>query len=77
METNDNTPVFYQPGKPGIIDVAVERDGIQTGAYSGENLEQMRVRYPGAEIGKLGPVAEATEEMFRHAAVEIQFGPAA
>jgi hypothetical protein len=71
MNTNDNTRVFYQPGRAGIIDLAIERDGILTGAYSGESLEQTRIRYPGAEIGKLGPISEASEERFKHPPTEI------
>ena len=61
----DEQKVFYQPGKPGIIDVAIERNGVLTGGYSGETLEAVQVRYPGAMIGELGPVCAASEEMFK------------
>ncbi|MCR4319791.1 MAG: DUF1419 domain-containing protein [Candidatus Brocadiaceae bacterium] len=64
---NDNQPVFYQPGKPGIIDLCIDGKG----QYSGESLEQMRLRYPGAEIGELGAVSEYSENCFKSAAVEI------
>ena len=71
MKISDETPVFYQPGKPGIIDLALDRDGIMRGIYSGETLEEMRLRYPAAEIGELGPVAKASDDHFRHGPVEI------
>lgn len=68
---DDNSPVFYVPGRLGLIDLAVERNGQLTGAYSGETLDQIRARYPGAEIGKLGPVAEQTENAFKSGPEEI------
>ena len=61
----DDQKVFYQPGKPGIIDLAIERAGVLTGGYSGETLDAMRLRYPDAEVGELGPVSAASEEMFK------------
>ena len=64
---NDNQPVFYQPGKAGIIDLCIDGKG----QYSGETLEQVRLRYPGAEIGELGTVSEQSEEMFKSAPVEV------
>ena len=71
MEINDSTPVFYQPKRAGIIDYGITRNGVLTGAYSGETLEQMRARYPDVIIGELGPVSSASEEMFRIQPVEI------
>jgi hypothetical protein len=65
MITDDNTPVFYVPGRPGIIDLAIERDGVMRGGYSNESLDEMDKRYPGVQLGKLGPVAAASEDMFR------------
>jgi Protein of unknown function (DUF1419) len=64
---SDKTPVFHVPGKPGIIDTCI--NGI--GMYSGETLEQIQARYPGAVIGELGQVAEESEEHFKSAPVEI------
>jgi hypothetical protein len=66
VKIDDSTPVFYVPGRPGIIDLAIERDGLMRGGYSGETLEEMAKRYPGVRIGELGPVAAASEDMFRH-----------
>lgn len=70
---NDNQPVFYQPGKPGIIDIAIMRDGesVLTSGYFHETLGQVRLRYPDAEAGELGPVVKATEAMFKRPPVEI------
>ena len=67
----DEQPVFYQPGKPGMIDLAIERNGVLTGGYSGETLEQIRLRYPAAEVGTLGAVCAASEDMFRSKPVRI------
>lgn len=70
--TTDSDPfVFHVPGKPGIIDVAIERNGVLTGAYSGEALDQIQLRYPGAEIGRANAIHEATEAMYRHGPTEI------
>lgn len=72
MTINDKTPVFYVPGKPGIIDTAVVgADGIARSYYEGETLDQMQVRYPGAALGELGPVSEASEAMFVSVPVEV------
>ena len=40
--------VFAVPGGTGIIDVINPVTGLSW--YNGENLEQVRIRYPGAEI---------------------------
>jgi hypothetical protein len=66
VKIDDSTPVFYVPGRPGIIDLAIERDGLMRGGYSGETLEEMSKRHPGVQIGKLGQVAAASDDMFRH-----------
>ena len=68
---NDSTPVFYVPGKPGIIDLAILHNGLQVGQYSGETIDQMAIRHPGVALGELGPVCEQSENYFRHAPVKI------
>jgi hypothetical protein len=68
---HDDTPCFYVPDKPGIIDIAAERDGKTVGLHSGETIEQVAVRYPGVQLGKLGEVQAASRAMFRHPPVEI------
>jgi len=68
---DDNTPVFYVPGRPGIIDLAVMRNGEQVGGYSGETLPQIALRYPGVQLGELGPVSAASDESWKSPPVEI------
>jgi hypothetical protein len=65
MTFNDKTPVFYVPSRPGIIDLAISRDGVMRGAYSNETLEEMALRYPGVQLGELGPVSAASDDAFR------------
>ena len=50
--TQFREPVFYVPGTTTIIDNAVEGDGVLVGHYSGETLEQIRLRYPGVALGE-------------------------
>ena len=57
-----NRQCFFVPGKPGIIDeinLATGRSYIEK-----ESLEEIRQRYPGAEIGDLAACARCSEEMF-------------
>ncbi len=68
---NANTPVFYVPGRPGILALAIERDGVLRSEFGNETLEQMCARYPGAALGELGPVSEQSESFYRSAPVEI------
>ena len=44
--TEFREPVFYIPGTTTIIDNVVDRNGVLVGHYSGETLEQIRLRYP-------------------------------
>lgn len=71
MNLNDNTPVFYIPGRPGIIDLAIMRDGVYVGGYSGEAESDLNKRYPGVILGRLGPVVEQSDDHFRAPPVEI------
>jgi hypothetical protein len=64
--------VFYQPRHPGIIDtVRTTPDGVTVSETFGETLDQIRKRYPGAELGELDKVLNDSEEAFRHAPQEI------
>jgi len=69
MEYKD--PVFYTPADNRVIDLAVMRDGELRSAVYNEPLGQVRLRYPGAEIGEWEPIAKAHEESFRHPPQEI------
>lgn len=67
-----NRPVFYVPGRPGIVDEAHRRDdGVLVGLYSHDTLEQLRVRYPGAEVGELDDVRRKSEALIRTPPSEI------
>lgn len=48
MNLSDLTKAFAEPGASSIIDLVMP-DGV-TGAYSHETLEQIRSRYPKAEV---------------------------
>jgi hypothetical protein len=67
ITTQYKNPVFYVPGKTGIIDACINGRG----QYSGETLEQIQMRYPGALLGELDTVAREAEESFKSAPVEI------
>jgi len=49
---------FYVPGSSTIIDTATIND---TGHFSGETLEEVRKRYPGAELMDLDKACQAIE----------------
>jgi Protein of unknown function (DUF1419) len=71
MPDNDERLCFYVPGKPGIIDLVINRDGQTVGMYSGETLEQVARRYPGAQLAPLDRVHAESCAMFRSPPVEI------
>jgi hypothetical protein len=64
--------VFYVPGQIGGIDVAFPDDsGVLRGQYSGDTLEEIRVRYPGAIEGDIEQVAKASHDLCRRPAQRI------
>lgn len=64
----DYAECYYQPGKPGIIDIALAiGDGTHRGLYGGETLAEVQMRYPGAAVGNLDAVVEASRKMFERA----------
>ncbi len=65
-------PVFYVPGTSTIIDNAVDRAGVLVGHYSGETLEQIRLRHPGAALGEWEDVYAETEASCKTEPVEIR-----
>lgn len=71
QEPQFREPVFYVPGESSIIDAAINRDGTLVGHYSGETLDEIRLRYPGAEIGEWDVVYAAAEESCKTEPVEI------
>ena len=71
QQTEFREPVFYVPNECCIIDTAVNRDGTLRGQYSGETLDQIRLRYPNAEIGEWDIVYAAAEEACKTEPSEI------
>ncbi|MFV0455623.1 MAG: hypothetical protein ACK5NQ_11640 [Pseudomonas sp.] len=53
--------VFYVPGQPWAIDFAVERDGVTVSQISGETLEQVQARHPGAIVADYAEVCAQVE----------------
>ena len=70
--TEFREPVFYVPGTTTIIDNAVDRGGVLVGHYSGETLEQIRLRYPGAALGEWDDVYAETEASRKTEPIEIK-----
>jgi hypothetical protein len=68
---NADTPVYYVPGRPGIIDTTILQGDVYVGCFSKETLPQIAKRYPGAALGELGPVSEQSENYYRSPPVEI------
>ena len=60
---------FWQPGRPNAIDAINPATG--KGLYSGENLEDIRKRYPGAIITTLDAILDAERDVFASAPVRI------
>src|SRR5260370_7653681 len=69
--TEFTEPVFYIPGTTTIIDNAVDRAGVLVGHYSGETLEQIRLRHPGVALGEWDEVYAETEASCKTEPVEI------
>lgn len=69
--TEFREPVFYVPGTTTIIDAAVDRAGVLVGQFSGETLEQIRLRYPGAALGEWDDVYAETEASCKTEPAEI------
>lgn len=59
MNTNEETTAFAEPGENHIIDYIVP--GTGRGGYSGEDLAEIRLRYPRAEIVNLAEFRAAIE----------------
>jgi hypothetical protein len=69
-----NRPVFFLPGKPGIIDTAHQgEDGELRSDVNKQTLAEMRARfgYEMVQVGELEDVARASEDAVRTAPVEV------
>src|SRR5260370_31699701 len=69
--TEFKEPVFFVPGTTTIIDDAIDRAGVLVGHYSGETLEQIRLRHPGAALGEWDDVYAEAEASCKTEPVEI------
>ena len=69
ISTRDIKQCFYQPGKPGIIDVIHPATGL--GIYGKQTLEQCREEHPGAEVGDFDEVCDAQADYWRKPPTEI------
>ncbi len=65
-------PCFYVPGTPTIIDIAAaDSEGVFRSHIQNETLEQVRIRYPNAEIGEWEDIYRAAEDSCKTAPQEI------
>ena len=62
---------FHQEGKLGAIDVCILDGGTLRSQIQRETLEEIRLRYPGAEVGDLDTLARKYEEAMRSPPTEI------
>jgi hypothetical protein len=69
--TEFKEPVFYVPGTTTIIDNAVDRAGVLVAHYSGETLEQIRLRHPGAALGEWDDIYAEIEASCKTEPLEI------
>lgn len=69
MRMSDLTHCFYVPGKPGIIDAVHPETGL--GVWSGETLEQVQKRYPGAVKEDFDVATQANDDHWRQAPSRI------
>lgn len=63
--------VFCVPGRLGIVDMAVERDGVLVGQISNEPIAQLALRYPGIMLGTLSSAIQQQEEAMKSPPEEI------
>lgn len=71
---NDDTMVFYVPGKANLVSVAVLRDGVYRCQYGNEDTAQLQARYPGVALVPFGDawrqIESAQTKAYCHAPVE-------
>lgn len=64
-------PCFYVPGSDTIIDTADLRDGVWRSSIENEDITQIRMRYPNAELADFQRVYEKVEASYRTRPIEI------
>jgi len=64
-------PCFYVPGKKYCIDTAELRDGVWRSSIHNEDLAQIRLRHPEAQLGDFEVIHAQAEESSKTLPVEI------
>jgi len=64
-------PCFYVPGSDTIIDTAELRDGVWRSTIQNEDINQIRMRYPNAELADFEKVYAKVEASYRTKPIEI------
>jgi len=64
-------PCFYVPGTDTIIDTAELREGVWRSTIQNEDLTQIRIRYPKAELGEFEEIYRKVEASYRSQPIEI------
>ena len=64
-------PCFHVPGTDTIIDTAELRHGVWRSTIENEDINQIRIRYPGAELADFQRVYEKVEASYRTNPIEI------
>jgi hypothetical protein len=62
-----NRQVFFVPGREGIIDYAIQRDGVLVSEYAGKSLADLASEYPGVEVGDLATAYAGQQEAWKTA----------
>lgn len=63
--------VFCVPGKLGIVDMAIERDGILVAQISKETIEELAIRYPGVVVDTMDEAIKRRNNAMRSPPEEI------
>lgn len=61
----NNKQVFFVPGRQGIIDYAVQRDGVLVSEYAKKSLAELELEYPGITVGDCDTVFTAQQEALK------------
>lgn len=72
IEQTMEEPVYCQPDKPGIVDMAVRRDdGVFVGMFSRKTLQELDAEYPGVVMSSMKDVVDRQQAMMKRAPKEI------
>lgn len=62
-----NNQVFYVPGRQGIIDYAIQRDGVMLSQFGNKSLAELGLQYPGITVGDFDTVFAAQQNALKSA----------